>query len=112
MRVAKLELNKTTNEVSAKLEDLDKNQQGRVCVIPHMPPPHPGNQTSLLLIACGANAQEMGARICLNELIGRHIGVKLNKSGEPLEFVQLESKQSPAINDMEPDHEDHVSESF
>ncbi|MHC4166156.1 MAG: hypothetical protein ACYSWQ_04300 [Planctomycetota bacterium] len=113
MRVASLRvIDKKTKEMSAKLEDLDKNQEGRIYEISRTPPPHPGNQTSLLLAACGANGNEIGANICLNELIGRHIGVKFNKSGEPLEFIQLEEKHNPAVNVTEPEDEDHISESF
>ena len=112
MRVAHLEVNKKTQKVSARLEDVDSSQQGRVCLMPDMPPPHPGNRTSLLLAACGANANEGGARICLDDLIGTHIGVKFSKSGDPFEFVRLEPRQDPAVDYMEPENEDHISESF
>jgi hypothetical protein len=113
MRVASLRvIDKKTKEMSAKLEDLDKDQQGRVCVIHHMSSPHPGNQTSILLTACGANGNEIGAKICLDELIGTHIGVKFSKSGEPLEFVRLEPKQDPAVDYMEPEDEDEGPETL
>lgn len=112
MRVADLEVNKKSKTVSAILEDLDASQQGRLCKVPDMPRPHPGNRTSLFLTACGVNANDLGSRICLDDLIGARLGVTFTKSGEPLAFVWLEPKQSPVVNNMEPDHEDHLSETF
>jgi len=111
MRVTGLELHKKSKEITAKLEDVVKDQHGRFCVIPHMPPLHPGNQTSLFLSACGVNANKVGVRICLNDLIDSHIGVKFNKSGEPLEFIQLKEKNRSITNVMELANEDHISES-
>ena len=113
MRVQKIEA--STKMMSAVLEDLERNHKGRTCNLPNMPLPHPGNMTSLLLAACGANANQLGERICLDDLVGTHIGAKFNKAGEPVEFVRLKPaapEPTAPANTMEPNHESQLSESF
>lgn len=111
-QVKHISVDKKNKKLSVTLGDLDTSQQGRSYKIEDLPFPRPGNKTSRFISACGVNANEIGIKICIDDLIGSHLGIIFDRSGEPVEFIWLEPKQSLVINSMEPDDETHTPESF
>lgn len=88
----------------ADIDDLDPAQEGRryhfECSLPK-----PGNKASRFLLACGTEADTVGTKICLDDLVGVVLGMRFypdphNKDAMRVEFERLPKPQTSDSNSV------------
>ena len=97
----------TRRRLQAMIENLDPTQEGRLHLFECTLPPKPGNQASRFLLACGAEADTVGTKICLDDIEGVVVGMRFypdprNKSAMRIEFERLPELQK-GDSDSTPD---------
>ena len=90
--------------LQATIENLDPMQEGRLHLLECGLPPRPGNEASRFLLACGAEADTVGTKICLDDIEGVVVGMRFypdprDKSTMRIEFERL---SKPRTNDSDP----------
>ena len=73
--VRKVDIDNKAKCVHVTIENLDPSQLGRIHDVNLPLPVRPGNKTSSFLAACGIDVNTVGAKVCLDDIIGATIGM-------------------------------------
>ena len=96
-RVVKTEAKGKPKRLNVTIENLDSTQLGRIYEFSFDLPIRPGNRTSLFLIACGIDANAIGTRISLDEIIGATLGMRFRAvEQDGSQEIDFEKAENPA----------------
>ena len=93
--VKKADVDKKAKCLHVTIENLDATQLGRIHEVSFDLPVRPGNRTSLFLIACGIDANTIGTKICLEDIVNTTIGMRFGAVAEDgsqeVDFLRIEN---------------------
>ncbi len=84
------------------IENLDPTQLGRIHEFSFDLPIRPGNRTSLFLIACGIDANAVGTKICLDDIVDTTVGMRFGTiaqdGSQEIDFERIENPSRAQAN--------------
>ncbi|MHC4538658.1 MAG: hypothetical protein ACYTEK_22820 [Planctomycetota bacterium] len=89
---------KKTKHVQLTIENFDTTQLGRTHDVNLPLPVRPGNRTWSFFAACRIDVNTVGAKICLDDIVGITVGMRFNAVGEDgsqeVDFERIEDSQN------------------
>jgi hypothetical protein len=100
--VKKADVGKKQKRIFVIIENLNPTQLGRIHEVSFDLPVRPGNRTSLFLIACGIDANTIGTKICLEDIVNTTIGMRFGAVAEDrsqrIDFERIEDPSRVQAN--------------
>ena len=88
---------KKTQYVHVIIENLDPTQLGRMHELSLDLPVRPGNRTSLFLTACGIDADTVGMKVCLDDIVNTTIGMRFGAvADDGAQHIAFERIEDPS----------------